>query len=148
MNQQQLIEMGLGELEIEGILACHQAEMQQQSEAAQEWREKYEELLRQSAEGERQRATERAVGALRFSSKGARSAFLQALSKHEIPVGEAGLDPVLYGEFLAQYQAEDPEAFVSGDTPRFVAATPGAGMPAENAHARANEALRAMLRRD
>ncbi len=165
MKQEELLALGLGEEQTNAILALHDAEVERHKNEAAGLRTRVEEM--QGAQGEaaqlRERcraleaqaagqayrhAAEQALEALRFTSKGARGAFERALCDRGLPVGEDGFCEEEYRAFLSEYQADDPGAF-EGDAPapRFVGPTPGAA-PSHDPHTQANDALRALLRRE
>ncbi|MDY3217836.1 MAG: hypothetical protein SOX80_00645, partial [Candidatus Fimivivens sp.] len=92
---------------------------------------------------------ESAAGALRFSSKGARQAFLAALDERQLPLEGEEFSKAEYQMFLEGYRDGDPGAFEElCPAPRFVASTPGTGFPVSNRHAQANDALRVLLQKN
>ncbi len=93
-------------------------------EEAEQWRQKAE-LAREEAElvlrdAAYQAALERAAGGLEFTSKGARTAFLQALRDAELPLEDGRLAG--FEGFAEAYRAEDPAAIFGEEAPpRFAA---------------------------
>lgn len=105
MKREELSSLGLGEELIGRVMALHGADIERhKNEAsrlrsrlaeaeerlgalegaqgeAESWRERFEILEAETARREYRRAAESAAGALRFSSKGARQAFLAALDE-------------------------------------------------------------------
>ena len=173
MKREELSSLGLGEELIGRVMALHGADIERHknetaglrlllAEAeerlgalegargeAESWRERFETLEAETAQREYRRAAESAAGALRFSSKGARRAFLTALEERRLPLERGEFSKAEYQTFLEEYRDGDPGAFEETcAVPRFVAATPGTGFPVSNRHAQANAALRVLLQKN
>ncbi|GKH52273.1 hypothetical protein CE91St46_33840 [Eubacteriales bacterium] len=173
MKREELSSLGLGEELIGRVMALHGADIERhKNEAsmlrsrlaeaeerlgalegaqgeAESWRERFEILEAETARREYRRAAESAAGALRFSSKGARQAFLAALDERQLPLEGEEFSKAEYQMFLEGYRDGDPGAFEElCPAPRFVASTPGTGFPVSNRHAQANDALRVLLQKN
>ena len=146
MKREELSSLGLGEELIDRVMALHGADIERHKNEASRLRSRLAEAE------ERLGALEGAQGeaeSLRFSSKGARQAFLAALDERQLPLEGEEFSKAEYQMFLEGYRDGDPGAFEElCPAPRFVASTPGTGFPVSNRHAQANDALRVLLQKN
>lgn len=108
-------------------------------QSATEWETKYNQAIADAQAADARRAMEAAVSDLKFTSQGAKRAFLEDLQKQNLPLQEGKLLGLT--DFVDGYRKNDPDAFVvDGGKPQFATG----GKPAAPATEVTLEAFKAM----
>lgn len=119
---------GYQDMDIDGI-----------KQSSKDWEEKYNTAIADAQAADARRAMEGAISDLKFSSQGAKRAFMEDLQKQNLPLQEGKLLGLT--DFVDGYKKTDPDAFVvDGGKPKITSG----GQPAAPATEVTLEAFKAM----